>query len=311
MIESRHIILGLGDVSLSPTLGCYYIDMRPARVHYEPVNIYGGCFDERGVPMVGGAAGLRHMPVNIAQYAFMLHADWLEHGRADTLQTLENCLSVVDDMKSEHGDTTVWWHHEYEHKYGLTPPWASAMAQGEMISFYLRMHQVVARDALLDTAVRAGRFLRVDFADGGVRRLDDNGDLWLEEYPSERPSFVLNGFIYSLLGLYDLYRVTGDPTVEEDIEACLQTLRNNLHRFDVGYWSTYDLQRQELVRYYYQKNVHALQMAVLHGLTGEAVFDKYRRRWEAQVTPLNFALVQLMYRVKPRWDRVRRLWQRD
>ena len=34
MIESRHITLGLGNVSLSVTLGSYYIDMCPAFVHY-------------------------------------------------------------------------------------------------------------------------------------------------------------------------------------------------------------------------------------------------------------------------------------
>lgn len=29
MMENRHIVLGLGNVSLSETLGSYYIDMRP------------------------------------------------------------------------------------------------------------------------------------------------------------------------------------------------------------------------------------------------------------------------------------------
>jgi hypothetical protein len=32
-MESRHITLDLGNVSLSETLGSYYIEMRPALVH--------------------------------------------------------------------------------------------------------------------------------------------------------------------------------------------------------------------------------------------------------------------------------------
>jgi hypothetical protein len=182
------------------------------------------------------------------------------------------------------------------------------MAQGEAISLYLRMHQALGRPAYLDTAWRAYRFLAVPWSDGGVRRYDADGNLWLEEFPSEPPSFVLNGFIYTLFGLYDLYRVTGDHGVKQDIDACLRTLAANLHRFDAGYWSLYDLRRRELVRYYYQKNVHVPQMAVLHRLTGDPLFERYRRTWEAQITPLNHLFVQVMYRVRPRLDRLRRAW---
>ena len=90
-----------------------------------------------------------------------------------------------------------------------------------------------------------------------------------------------------------------------DIDRCLLTLKRNLHRFDARYWSLYDLQRRELVRYYYQKNVHVPQMAVLHRLTGNPVFGDYQRRWERQLTPLNFMLVHVMYRIKPRLERFR------
>jgi len=34
MMESRHITLGLGNVSLSETLGSYHIDMRKTLVRY-------------------------------------------------------------------------------------------------------------------------------------------------------------------------------------------------------------------------------------------------------------------------------------
>jgi hypothetical protein len=129
----------------------------------------------------------------------------------------------------------------------------------------------------------------------------------LEEYPSKEPSFVLNGFIYALFGLYDLYRVRRDPEVKQDIDACIDTLVARLPDFDSGYWSNYDLQKRELVRYYYQKNVHVPQMAVLDELTGNPLFGWYRQRWQRQITPLNYMLVQVMYRVRPRVNRLRGL----
>jgi heparosan-N-sulfate-glucuronate 5-epimerase len=306
--ERKDITLGLGDVSMSQNLGTYYIDMRPAMVHYTE-NLYGGSFDENGVPMNAGPNGRYYYPINIAQYGFMLHADWLETGAADTLASLESCLAALERLKTEDGQHCVWWHDFYEEKYGVEPPWASAMAQGELISLYLRLGQALERPALLESAYKAYRFMHVPFEEGGVRRRDKQGNLWLEEYPSQEPSFVLNGFIYALFGLYDLYRVGGYPDVKQDIDACLDTLVARLPDFDSGYWTNYDLQKRELVRYYYQKNVHVPQMAVLEALTGNPLFGHYRRRWQRQVAPLNYLLVQVMYRVRPRAARLRGVWR--
>jgi heparosan-N-sulfate-glucuronate 5-epimerase len=305
--ERRDITLGLGDISTSENLGAYYIDMRPAVVHYTE-NLYGGSFDQNGVPMIAGPDGRDYFPVSIAQYGFMLHADWLETGSADTMAALEHCLAVLEELKTEDEQHCVWWHRHREPKYGIDPPWASAMAQGEVISLYLRLWQALERPSLLETAQKAYRFMKLPVEEGGVRRRDAQGNLWLEEFPSKEPSLVLNGFIYALFGLYDLYRVGRDEDVKRDIDACLDTLVARLPDFDSGYWSNYDLQRRELVRYYYQKNVHVPQLAVLQALTGNPLFGFYRERWERQLTPLNYLLVRVMYRVRPRVARLRRLW---
>jgi hypothetical protein len=184
------------------------------------------------------------------------------------------------------------------------------MAQGEAISLYLRLYQALGRPGLLDTAMKSYVFMTRSTSNGGVRRYDEQGNLWFEEYPSNPPSYVLNGFIYAVFGLYDLYRVTGDPRVKADIDACIDTLVRKLPSYDSGYWSNYDLQKRELVRYYYQKNVHVPQLAVLYELTREPLFRKYKNRWQKQLSPLNFLFVRIMYRVRPRLSRIRRLCRR-
>lgn len=302
--ESKKIELHLGDVSLNKELGTYYIDMRPAIIHYTQ-NIYDGTFDKNGVPTIKNSKGeLDYFPINIAQYGFMLHADFLETQDKKTLTTLNNCLAVLENIKEENKNYTVWYHHYHSDRYNLKAPWASAMAQGEVVSFYLRMHQILKKDSLLQTAQKAYQFLKIDYKDGGVRRRDEKGYLWFEEYPSDPPSYVLNGFIYTLFGLYDLYRVTKSNEVKQDIDQSIETLKNNLHRFDAGYWSNYDLYYKELVRYYYQKNVHIPQLQILYILTKEPIFDKYAKKWKKTLNPFNYLLVQLMYRIKPRYQRI-------
>lgn len=305
--ESKKITLPLGKVSWEKELGCYYIDMRPAKVHYTS-NIYDGKFDQEGVPMIGTGDGTYgYFPINVAQYGFMLHADYLENPDPTTLEILKSCLSVLEKLKTEEKGHVVWWHHHFERKYKIQPPWASAMAQGEVISFYLRMYQLLSDPSLLETAQKAYRFLQMEGTEKAVRRRDEFGNLWFEEYPSEPPSYVLNGFIYTIFGLMDLYRVTNDESVKADIDECVITLQNRLKEFDAGYWSVYDLQKKELVRWYYQQNVHVPQLEILAQLFEEHSFLKLAESWKSQLTTANFAFVQLMYRVQPRWRKIKRL----
>ncbi len=301
--ESKKIQLELGNVSLEPDLGSYYIDMRPAMVHYKP-NIWNGKFDDDGVPMcMSYNSELYYSHVNVTQYGFILHANWMEDKNEHTLTKLKAFLNVLENLKTEMLDSCAWYQQYYEKKYQIPTPWASAMAQGECISFYLRMYQILKDEKLLNTAIKAYQYLDIDYSEGGVKRIDKAGNLWYEEFPSDPPSFVLNGFIYTLFGLYDLYRVTGQKDVLDNINRCVKTIKENLHKYDAGYWSYYDLLKKELVRYYYQKNVHVPQLKALYILTKESIFHYYAIRWENQLTPLNYLLVKIMYRILPRWQK--------
>lgn len=299
MEESRKIRLPLGDVSMDDNLGNYYIDIRPAIIHYES-NIWGGGFDKNGVPIIAYGDKQIYVPVNIAQYGFILIAEYIENGNKESLNRLNECIKIADHIKSEYKDTIVWWHNEFNYRYKIEPPWACAMAQGEMISFYLRMFQLTKNKNYLETANKAYEFLKIEVKDKGVRRKDEYGNLWFEEYPTNQPSLVLNGFIYTVFGLYDLYRVTKRTDVKRDIDECINTLKKRLHEFDAGFWSYYDLDKKELVRFYYQINVHVPQMKILYKLTDEEIFNKYAIKWEKQVSVLNFLFVKIMYRISYR-----------
>ena len=97
-----------------------------------------------------------------------------------------------------------------------------------------------------------------------------------------------------------MYRVKKGEKVLTKINACIKTLKENLYKYDAGYWSRYDLLKKELVRFYYQKNVHVPQLNVLYQLTNEPVFEQYMKKWERNISTFNYLLVQIMYRVEPR-----------
>jgi hypothetical protein len=298
------IVLTMRHVSMERQLGEYYIDFVPSFSNYSEYRY--GLFDERGVPMVGWQADAHYNPITIAQYGLLLQSLHLRGLCSEALPRLRVLLEWYEANKEEYQGCQMWRQQGPSAHYELPAGFISGMAIGEIISFYLRMHQILGDSSLLATAEAAYGFLRIPIEDGGVRRLDSEGHLWFEEYPTEPPSYVLNGFIYCLFGLYDLFRVTQDGRVGTDIAACLNTLRANLPRFDTGYWSLYDRLKVELVSTYYQRNVHVPQMDVLYALTGDPVFRRYADRWRRNLALPTRALAQVMMRVRPRVARLRR-----
>lgn len=305
--EYKNIQLELGDTSLSTELGIYYIDFTDSLVHYES-DFYGDK-DENGIPMVGKGKNASYNPINLAQYGLLLHALWIKTKEESYLQKMKLCVAILWKLMIEDEYYCVWRYNYESSRHSLSKGWPSAMAQGQCISLFLRFYQIVHDEKYLVASQKAFQFLlEVTTDKGGARNYDKEGNLWLEEYPTPNekggPSCVLNGFIYALWGLYDLYRVTKNPIVKQEIDACVLTLKNTLHKFDVGYWSLYDCYTKELVRYYYQKNVHTPQLEVMYHLTNEPLFGQYARKWKKTVNPINFAFVQLMYRIRPRLMRL-------
>jgi heparosan-N-sulfate-glucuronate 5-epimerase len=302
--EFNHITISCGKFNASSELGSYYLDMKEAFAHYEK-GIFGD-FDEQGIPMVGWGKRAIYSTVNIAQYGFILHYMWLENRSNDYLNVLTACLNKLIELESHEGEAIFWRESYSSERYNLSANWASAMSSGECLSFYLRMYQITHDKELLAKAGLIVNGFDKLTSENGIIYYDKEGDLWLEEYPSEPASRVLNGFIYALLGLVDYYRITEDARVKEKIDACFVTLEKNISLFDAGYWSYYDLYYKELVKYYYQKNVHVPLLEVLYKLSGKKIFKQYAKKWKRSTHPVNILFVKVMYRVWPRWQKLKK-----
>ncbi|VDL19477.1 unnamed protein product [Hymenolepis diminuta] len=134
----------------------------------------------------------------------------------------------------------------------LKPGWCSAMGQGQAISLLVRAANQTKDPRFQAAAGRAlGPFSRPvnsDSSNCGVRAyfMDQITLPWFEEYPAIPSVFVLNGFIFSLIGLYDLCKVSSN--VHEDgakaaelLAEGVETLVHVLPLFDSGFGSLYDL----------------------------------------------------------------------
>lgn len=162
------------------------------------------------------------------------------------------------------------------------------MGQGHAISVLARAYHHSGGDRRYLTAALNGlKPFTIPSSEGGVRAVFLNKYLWYEEYPTRPASFVLNGFIYSLIGLYDLKMIAppeGAKKAAALYEVGMRSLRDMLTLYDMGSGTSYDLRHftlriaPNLARWDYHAT-HVNQLLLLSTITGEPLFSETAERW--------------------------------
>jgi hypothetical protein len=157
---------------------------------------------------------------------------------------------------------------------GLRAPWVSALSQGVALAFLVRLFRVTGESSYAETArsiFAAFRLLGAGRPHWVAYVVSD--DLWLEEYPSARPSHVLNGFNFAIFGLYDYERLTRDPAATQLLQASLSTMRRRAADYRVpGGISLYDLVHRTRHEHYHE--IHIWQLAALGAISGDRYFTR-------------------------------------
>lgn len=176
----------------------------------------------------------------------------------------------------------VVWQHPYKFsKYDIDFNWTGSWAMGNILSALSRVYQISMDTTYLELGKLATNAFNVPISEGGILAIDDAGDYWYEEYPEIPKNSVLNGFIEGLFGLYDFWRITKYPLAKELFNKGIKTLEKNIHLYDCGYWSYYDLRYSYVTDYFYHVLVHLPQLQVLYQITGKQIFNHYYFKWNA------------------------------
>ncbi|NXL68132.1 GLCE epimerase, partial [Chordeiles acutipennis] len=171
----------------------------------------------------------------------------------------------------------------------LEPGWYSAMAQGQAISTLVRAYLLTKEHAFLSSALRATAPYKLPSEQRGVKAVFMNRHDWYEEYPTSPSSFVLNGFMYSLIGLYDLKETAGEKLGKEArllYERGMESLKAMLPLYDTGSGTIYDLRHfmlgtaPNLARWDYH-TTHINQLQLLSTIDESPIFKEFVKRWKS------------------------------
>src|SRR5262245_14972239 len=247
---------------------------------------YADCLDSNGIPLLNyhGTIGVQYNPIAIAQYGlanYNFYKQLNSSKRAATFFRVADWL--VENLEQNKSGLWVWNHHfDWDYRTPLKAPWYSGLAQGQGISVLVRAFKETNRSRYLEAANRALEpfFRGVD--QGGVMHTDKEGNSWVEEYIVEPPTHILNGFIWGIWGLYDHALLTGEARVKHLFDRCSSTLCRNLHLYDIGYWSLYELAgtRLHMIASPFYHSLHIVQLRIMRTLTGESKFGEFAEQWE-------------------------------
>ena len=216
----------------------------------------------------------------------------------------------------DRGGLVVRW--AIPHTYQLEPPWISAMTQGEAVSLFLRAApEDDSPDELFSAAARAV----VPLLDPSPVVAQTPEGPVLQEYPTDPPAHVLNGWIFGLWGLYDLSTMGQGDVISADLagrassafEEGTSALAARLPRYDTRGWSRYDLFPHPIVHVaspFYHR-LHIEQLLATNALAPDHRLQEMAARWERSSSdPVAHATAvsrKVAFRViRPRGRRVRR-----
>ncbi|EPJ1914338.1 D-glucuronyl C5-epimerase family protein [Vibrio cholerae] len=195
--------------------------------HYSPL-------DSRGIPCIEyESVGLQYNPTRIAAYALVNYNFFVKHNKHEYFDICILCANWFLSIDSAR--------YQYDFDWGdLKSPWISCMAQGEAASVLIRAYKLTGEDKYLLQAEKSLTPLFLPITEGGVQSVLPDGSIFLEEYPSLKPTHVLNGFLYALIGLGEYIDVTGSKVHQDLFDKLVNSLCQNISIWCYAGWSLYE-----------------------------------------------------------------------
>jgi D-glucuronyl C5-epimerase C-terminus len=205
-------------------------------------------------------------------------ADGMYTGGPQLYAQMRRLLAELIPLAAYRGGGLTW---EYYFKFdGGIPPWTSAMSQGTAIlalsraylAFHDRKYLSIARRAMPIFGERPPTGVSVT-TPRGLRFL-------LYSFATQPSQAVLNGFLQTLIGLYDYAQVSGDARAARLFAAGDAEARYEVPHYDTGSWSLYQPGELSSVDY------HVLVTGFLHELcdrTHAQVYCQTAARFDSYV----------------------------
>jgi hypothetical protein len=250
---------------------------------------YDANLDKNGIPLLDyqGSIGLQYNPIAISQWGLGNYNLWLENNsKINYEKFILSANWLLDKLTKNQNNVCVWMHDfNFEYRDTLISPWYSGLAQGQGLSLLIRAYKETKKNIYKEACLKVFNSFTKEISDGGVNYTDNFENKWIEEYIVDPPTHILNGFIWAMWGVHDFKIFFKNKEADELFESYTRTLTKNLHKYDIKYWSKYELSNKSIpmiASYFYHK-LHIVQLDIMFTLTGKDIFKTYHIKWTKQL----------------------------
>lgn len=268
-----------------------------------------------GIPKVRSRLyGEVYKPAYIAWWGLIHLGHFLRGGEKAHRDIFLKQVDWLETFATIRADGAVLWLNPFDCLQGATllkAPWASSYDQGMVISALVRGYRMTGRSRLLELLRGASRVFELTVEDGGVRIPLASGALYTE-LPGGPVPVILDGFQTALLGLYDLFKETGDPRVSQLLREGVQGLTSTLPQWSYrGKWSWYGAGTYLCPPAYH--NLNRLQLEILARLLSDAKLAERANGWDpAGLSKLDRAEIYLAFVLTKNFSRMKhKTWRQN
>jgi hypothetical protein len=164
-------------------------------------------------------------------------ADWMYEAGPKFWHRLRSLVDELIPLGARRGGGVAW---EYYFRFdGGTPPWTSAMSQGTALQALTQAYEATHDNAYLELARRSLPVFSQAPPVGVSVKTRRGRRYLLYSFAPGRNVEVINGFLQTLIGLFDYAKATGDPRGWRLFTAGDREARAELPSYDTGSWSFY------------------------------------------------------------------------
>ncbi|MCW5589281.1 MAG: hypothetical protein KIT27_06410 [Legionellales bacterium] len=214
------------------------------------------------------------------QYALALNDLYISERNECILKKFLHYTDYFEKIQTDDGA----WNYEFNW-FNSKSPWSSALAQARGAVVMLRAWQYTKEVRYYIAMKNALAKFYIPVEEGGYLAIFPLEKCsYFEEYP-QSPSIVINGFMASLICLWEIQYWTKDPEYKNLWSEAIQSLEKMLPYFTTSKWTIYDLYKPEKMKNYNSPFYHNMQLEyikILSVLYPSDTLINFRDIWQKQ-----------------------------
>jgi hypothetical protein len=241
--------------------------------------------DSNGIPMLLYENQHHYYPIQYTQIALHYYANYIKTKNKSSKESFLKIAKFTKEKIVIIDDFAVLQYNFIVKPYKLKPPCASSMSQAFGLGVMIEAYSLTKDRTYLDIAKKMVKSFGVPIEKGGVQAIW--GDtVFYEEY-ADINSHVLNGYMFSLSGLFYSYKTTGNKEAKKYFDIGINSLKVKINQYDAAFTSYYSKLAGEQPAFASAINddpdhyheLEIVQLITLYIWTDESIFREYAHKF--------------------------------